>query len=51
MQNGYSWIKVMVHTASNNNTYLITASATYNYIRSYKTETQTKTGIFFFKKN
>ena len=38
-------------TASNNNTYLITASATYNYIRSYKTETQTKTGIFFFKKN
>lgn len=38
-------------TASNNNTYLITASATYNYIRSYKTETQTKIGLFFFKKN
>lgn len=38
-------------TASNNATYLITAGATYDYIRSYKTETQTKVGIFFFKKN
>lgn len=38
-------------TASNNNTYLITASAASNYIRSYKTETQTTTGLFFFKKN
>lgn len=38
-------------TASNNGTYLITAGATYDYIRSYKTETQTKVGIFFFKKN
>ena len=36
---------------SNNGVYLITASASSNYIRSYKTETQTKVGVFFFKKN
>ena len=36
--------------ASNNATYLMTASANSNYLRSYKKETQTKAGIFFFKK-
>ena len=36
---------------SNNATYLMTASATYNYLRTYKTETQNSVGIFFFKKN
>ena len=36
--------------ASNNATYLMTASANSNYLRSYKTETQTKVGVFFFKK-
>ncbi len=28
----------------------MTASANSNYLRSYKKETQTKAGIFFFKK-
>lgn len=36
---------------SNNNTHLISASATANYIRAYKNEAQTKFGLFFFKKN
>ena len=36
--------------ASNNATYLMTPSANSNYLRSYKTETQTKVGVFFFKK-
>ncbi|MCD7795830.1 MAG: DUF5689 domain-containing protein [Alistipes sp.] len=36
---------------SNNGVYLMTANASSNYIRSYKTETQMKVGVFFFKKN
>ena len=36
---------------SNNGTWLMTAAATFNYLRTYKTETQNATGVFFFKKN
>ncbi len=36
---------------SNNGTWLMTAAASFNYLRSYKTETQNATGVFFFKKN
>ncbi len=36
---------------SNNGVWLMTGAATFNYLRSYKTETQSTTGVFFFKKD